>query len=397
MKQPTLRYLTLAILAALAGAAQAQDSPITISGFGTAALTMSDTDDAEYARFLQASGVKKKPRPGVDSNFGIQGTYKLNDQFSFTAQGLARKVATDKFGAELAWAFAKYKINDDFNLRVGRMGLPVYMISDFRNVGYANLMLRPPQEVYRQVSVDAVDGVDISFQHSYGDTTLTAQLAAGKSSTEAPGNFHVDFKDVLALNVVAENGPFTLRFGRAQTKFTYVGYTSLNGLLTTLRAVGLASVAAQMPITEVKGSFTSVGGTMDYKNFLVQAEYAKRKTDTRMTPDTSSWYTMFGYRIGKVTPYYVHSSVQQDSIRNFAGLPSSGPLAPLAAAANGAIKTGLQTSDAIGMRWDFYKSAALKVQFDHVKPKDGPGAFVNAKPGFTGPVNVYAAAIDFVF
>ena len=49
------------------------------------------------------------------------------------------------------------------------------------------------------------------------------------------------------------------------------------------------------------------------------------------------------------------------------------------------------------MRWDFASSVALKAQIDRVKPKNGNGLFVNAKPGFTGPVTVGAVALDFVF
>ncbi|MBY0556674.1 MAG: hypothetical protein K2P77_05670, partial [Burkholderiaceae bacterium] len=148
----------------------------------------------------------------------------------------------------------------------------------------------------------------------------------------------------------------------------------------------------------IGGSFTSAGISMDYNNFVAQGEYAKRKTDSRIIQDTSSWYLMGGYRLGKFLPYVMHGDVKQDSIRSFAGLPSSGPLAPLAAAANGAIEAGLQSTSAIGLRWDFYKSAAFKVQIDHISPRNGTGYFVNPKPSLAGQsVNVYAASVDFVF
>jgi hypothetical protein len=32
-----------------------------------------------------------------------------------------------------------------------------------------------------------------------------------------------------------------------------------------------------------------------------------------------------------------------------------------------------------------------------MSPDNGNGVFINAKPGFKGPVNVFAAAVDFVF
>jgi hypothetical protein len=398
MTLPIRTTLATAILAAFALHAQAADGPtITISGFGTAAMTATDTDQAEYARPNQASGVKKDFRSGVDSNFGIQATAKFSDSLSATVQGLSRKYATDHFGGELSWAFAKYKLNDEFSFRVGRIGLPIYMISDFRSVGYANTMIRPPAEVYRQVNADYVEGVDVVWQKNFDDTTLTTQFAYGRSTSKQPGGTQVKFKPLTALHVVLENGPFTLRFGRADADFTVHNNAPLNGLLATLRSVGLTQVANDFRVVDVKGSFTSVGGTVDYKNFLVQAEYAKRKTESRAVMDTTSYYAMFGYRMGKLTPYYYYGNIKQDVPRTYAGLPATGPLAALTAGVNSVAKAGLQSTNAVGVRWDFYKSAALKVQVDRVRPKDGAGAFLNARPGFTGPVNVYAAGIDFVF
>jgi hypothetical protein len=315
---------------------------------------------------------------------------------SFTGQGLVRKDAIDHYRAQAAWAFAKFKVNDEFSVRVGRMGAPIYMISDFRNVGYANTMLRPPAEVYRQVTLDSFDGVDLLYQHSFGDTSLSVQLGTGRADVDQPAQ-NIEFRKMLLLHVVAENGPFTLRFGRAQADFSVVDNPTLTGLVTTLRAVGLGSVANMMPLNDVKGTFTSVGGTMDWKNVVLQAEYAMRRTDTLIVHDTNSWYAMAGYRFGKFLPYYYHGSIKQKSARSVAGLPTSGPLAPLGAGVNNLAKAALQTSDAVGVRWDFYKSLALKVQVDHIKPKDGPGAFINAKPGFNESVNVYAVALDFVF
>jgi hypothetical protein len=398
MTQPKRSILLTAILAAFAMQAQAYDGPtITISGFGTAAMTATDSDQAEYARPNQSNGVKKDFRSGVDSNLGIQANFKFNNEISATVQGLSRKNVTDQFGGELTWAFLKYKINDDFSVRVGRIGMPVYMVSDFRLVGYANTMIRPPAEVYRQVNAENFEGADVVWQKSFDDTTVTAQIGYGNSKNRQPGGVEVTFKPVSTIHIVAENGPFTVRFGRADAEFTVNNSASLTGLIATLNGVGLTQVAKDLKITEVKGSFTSIGGTLDYKNFLVQTEYAKRKTESRLVMDTTSYYAMFGYRMGKVTPYYYYGNIKQDSPRTYAGLPSTGPLAGLTAAINSAVKAGLQSTNAVGVRWDFYKSAALKVQVDRVTPKDGAGGFLAPKPGFTGPVTVYAAGIDFVF
>lgn len=396
MRKQTLGLSTLAVLAAMAGGAQAQEGgALTVSGFGTAAVTRTTTDDGQFARVNQAAGAGKDARTGVDSNFGIQATAKLGDDLSLTAQGLARKYGQrDQYDAELAWAFLKYKVSDDFSVRVGRIGLPIYMISDVVNVGYANTMLRPPTEMYRQVPLDFANGGDLMYQHSFGDTTVTAQIAMGTAKNMTPA-LTVN-SGIVASQLLLENGPFTYRLAHAFGNVSFHN-SDLDAMLGVLRQAGLGAVASELDPIDRRSAFTSVGLTMDYMNVLAQAEYGKRKVDTPVVPDTSSWYVMLGYRWNKFVPYYMHGDVKQDSVRSIAALPGSGPLAPVSAALNSLVKSPLESTDAVGLRWDFHKSAAFKVQIDRVKPRDGAGYFLNTKPGFSGPVTVYAAAVDFVY
>lgn len=407
-------------LAASTSSALAQENSgfpaVKISGFGTGALTWTDEDKAEFVRPNQSAGVKKSPRTGVDSNLGLQADMQVNDWLSFTAQGLVRKDSDDSYGAELAWAFAKLRVNDALSVRVGRIGLPVFMISDYRNVGYANTLLRPPAEVYSQVPFNSADGADVTWQKSFGDTTVTSQFAFGTNKTPLIGSLNMEGKKVMALQVVAEHGPFTARLGHARTKLTISDSASLNTLLASLRAAGtgyrfpqLNALADEIEVKDKKGSFTSAGLTMDWNDIVLQGEYAKRKTDSYIN-DTTSWYVMGGYRIGKFLPYASHASLKIDSIVENtvpaacpAGYPAactptmrqlSGPVGRLPYAGLG---QGEQSTNTIGVRWDFYRSVALKAQIDRVKPKASTGTLVNVQPGFTGPITVGAVALDFVF
>jgi hypothetical protein len=393
----------------------AQDA-VRISGFGTGALTWTNTDKAEFARPNQASGADKNVTTGVDSNFGVQADYAVNSWLSVTGQGLVRKDAQDDFGAELAWAFAKAKVSDDVAIRVGRMGVPAFMISDYRNVGYANTMLRPPAEVYSQMLFNTVDGADVIWQHSYGDTTYTAQFAVGKSKVDIAGGPSLEGRRLTALNLVAEHGPLTVRFGRVDGRLTLNHSASLATLLNTLNTVAAgykfpqaAQLATDIDVRDKKASFTSLGATLDWNNIVVQSEYAKRKTDSYIN-DTTSWYVMGGYRIGKFLPYYSHARLAIDgNVHN--GMPAACPAGypaactPTLAALNGIVSNlrytgvsqGEQQTDTIGLRWDVRSSVALKVQFDRVRPNKAAGLLINAQPGFKGPVTVGAVALDFVF
>lgn len=407
-------------LAASTSSALAQENSgfpaVKISGFGTGALTWTDEDKAEFVRPNQSAGVKKSPRTGVDSNLGLQADMQVNDWLSFTAQGLVRKDSDDSYGAELAWAFAKLRVNDALSVRVGRIGLPVFMISDYRNVGYANTLLRPPAEVYSQVPFNSADGVDVTWQKSFGDTTVTSQLAYGNNKVPLMGSLHMEGKKVMALQVVAEHGPFTARVGHARMKMNIHDSASFNTLLASLRAAGtgyrfpqLNTLAGDLAVDDKKGTFNSVGLTMDWNDIVLQGEYTKRTTESYIN-DTSSWYAMAGYRIGKFLPYASHASLKIDgTVQNTVpgSCPAGYPAActPTMRQLSGAVARlpysglgqGEQSTNTIGVRWDFYRSVALKAQIDRVKPKVASGLFVNAQPGFTGPVTVGAVALDFVF
>jgi hypothetical protein len=407
--------LTLPLALASAYAQESGMPAVTVSGFGTLALTQTNSDGAQFVRPNQSAGATKTARTGVDSNFGVQANSTLNSWLSATVQGLVRKDGEDDFGGELAWAFLKGKVNDNLSVRVGRMGLPVFLISDYRNVGYANTMLRPPAEVYAQVPLNSIDGIDATWQQSFGDTSLSAQLAFGRTHNPiatSTATVHVDGTSLVALNLVAEHGPVTLRFGRADGKLTVNDSASLNSLLGGLRATAagykfatLSTLADDLALDKKKASFTSVGMTTDWKDIVLQAEYAKRKTDSYVN-DTNSWYVMGGYRIGKFLPYYNHAEAKSAGhVANTvpAACPAGYPAActptlmALSAGVNVLSAPANQSTDTLGVRWDLYRNMALKVQVDRVRPKDGAGLLVQPKPGFTGPITVGAVALDFVF
>jgi hypothetical protein len=289
------------------------------------------------------------------------------------------------------------------------------MISDYRNVGYANTMLRPSPEVYGQVTVDSLDGADVTWQGSIGETTVTAQLAVGGATAPIASNGEVvtvRTTDTRVLTVSAEHGPLTLRASRAVAKVSVSGVAGLNGLVAGLRAVGsgyrIAALNEQADILEIdkkKAVFTSAGAMLDWNNVLFNGEYTVRKSD-RFAEDTRAWYVMAGYRIGKVLPYIAHGRTWADQgVDNI--VPTSCPAAygPACTPTVQALRAGVaqinrntrQSTDTVGVRWDAFRSAALKFQIDRVKPEGGPGLLLSTKPGFTGPVTVGAVAIDFVF
>jgi hypothetical protein len=402
------QLLVAAVLAATA-AMQAQagvmdDGNLSISGFGTVGVAKSNTDDVKFARYNQADGVGDSTRIGLDTNLGLQATYKINDWLSGTAQVLTRKATEHSFTTDLTWAFLKTRINDEVSVRVGRVVVPTFLISDYQNVGYANTMMRPPIEMYSQNPIENSDGADINYQHAFGELNFTAQAFAGVSRgklfvSSGAGSTATYRAPAAGLSVSGEYGPFLLRFAHARADMHINDLQPINGLTTTLNSVGFKQLASDLTFTTGKKiAFTSVGGTMDWNNIVAQAEYAQRRAKEAVyLPDTNSWYTMVGYRIGKVLPYYAHASAKGagSSVTTPAALAR---VPALNTAVTGLLASAEQTSDIVGVRWDFAKSVALKVQVDRVKPKAKSGLLINVPAaGYNKDVTVVAAGLDFVF
>ncbi|MYN28229.1 porin [Duganella levis] len=403
-KQLLVAAVLAATVAMQAQAGALDDGNLSISGFGTVGVAKSNTDDAKFARYNQADGVGDSTRIGLDTNLGLQATYKINDWLSGTAQVLTRKATEHSFTTDLTWAFLKARINDEVSVRVGRVVVPTFLISDYQNVGYANTMMRPPIEMYSQNPIENSDGADINYQHAFGELNFTAQAFAGVSRgklfvSSGAGSTATYRAPAAGLSVSGEYGPFLLRFAHARADMHINDLQPINGLTTTLNTVGFTQLASDLTFTSGKKiAFTSIGGTMDWNNIVAQAEYAQRRAKEAVyLPDTNSWYTMVGYRVGKVLPYYAHASAKGagSSVTTPAALAR---VPALNTAVTGLLTSAEQTSDIVGVRWDFAKSVALKVQVDRVKPKAKSGLLINVPAaGYNKDVTVVAAGLDFVF
>lgn len=400
MTPSRLRVLAAVMACAFGSATQAADnaSMFTLSGFATLGLVKTNTDDAHYVIAGQPRGATKDVSGEVDSKLGVQAGVKFNPMFSGTVQLLSKQNGDGNFVPGVEWAFLKAQVLPSLALRAGRMGAPFFAVSDFRDVGFANTALRPVPDVYGQVSFSHFDGADATWQTSTGVGTVTAQVFGGKSS-DTFERTDLDLKKLIGFNTTLEmdNG-LSLRLGHVTGKLT-VQSASLSGLVTLLRTTPFASVGNQIDATDKKATFTGVGATWDEGEWLVNAEYTMRRTESYV-PDTNGWYVTVGRRFGAFTPYVIGSQVRTVSSNvNNTIQPLTPTLAQLQAVVNATTEGQRlqQKTVALGVRWDFMRNFALKAQVDHVKASSDT-FFTQAKAGFAPRnVNVLSLAVDTVF
>src|SRR5262245_5463457 len=123
---PAAVSLVMVLCAGTAGAAT-----VDVSGFGTAGFTITDTDKADFVRGSMPKGADSSGDVGLDSIAGVQATVHLTDKISGTSQMLLRRLHEDSFELDVPLAFLKAQLNKEFAVRLGRVQLPVFLVSDF--------------------------------------------------------------------------------------------------------------------------------------------------------------------------------------------------------------------------------------------------------------------------
>ncbi len=412
--RPLYRLATLAVLAACAPAL-AQESPrFTLSGYGTFGVVHSDDEHADYVidQFKpNGPGATRAWSPDVDSRIGLQLTADLAPRLTAVVQVVSQQRYDNTYVPAVEWANLKWQATPDLNVRAGRVVLPIFMLTDSRKVGYANAWVRPPVEVYYMVPLTSSDGVDATWRRTFGEATHTVQGTFGRSDAKFPpqpsiGSGVAKVRDIFAAVYTLERGFFTGRLNYGQAKLTIEQYDPLFAGFRQFGPPG-AAIAERFELHGRKADFVGVGFSYDPGAWFATAEWAHFDTHS-IVGAKQAWYASAGYRFGKVTPYATYAHIQPDGATSDPGLPLAG-LPPQLAAAGAQLNALLnaqlsviprQTTWSAGVRWDFLRNAAIKIQWDRVRRADGSiGTFANLQPGFVpgGTVNVISAAVDFVF
>lgn len=365
--KPHLLLLALAASGLVHQLALAADdsSSYKLSGFGTLGAVVTNNDDAQFrSNVRQSVGANKSPDLGVDTRLGVQLNAQLNSMFSGVAQVLTSR-RDGREDPQLEWLFGQARVTPWLDIRVGRMVLPVYMVSDSRNVGYASHWVRAPLEVYNNYLSSSFDGAQLQFRGELSGTNYTLQASTGKAKANLfDGPFKFDFKipTLYSINLVAERGDWLLRAGQTKGEDVQVRFSG-NGILVS------------PAVTDI---FSGLGVQYDNGKLLVMSEYVTRRV-TGGVRDTDAVYVTGGYRFGQWMPYATWSQFKPKN----------------------AISYGLnrdKTATAgVGVRWDVYKNVALKAQYESTEPST---QFTQANAAFnaTQPkVKVLSLTADFVF
>lgn len=386
-----------------------KDSILRLSGFGTIGLARSDSPIAKVKDLTDPNGYSDHGSLLLsDTRVGFQIDANFNPQLSATAQVVLRDRYVDSIENDIEWAFIKYKPMDAMQIRLGRIGVDQFMLSDQRNVGYTNLWVRLPIEFYGPISIYHYDGADVKYSLPVADGSLEAKFSYGRTSNEFTSNESIDLRPLIAGSLLFSNEKYTLRAGYTNITFKsdLPESKELSNGLKSVPSFIYSDAERLVNILELKNTsvhFLSLGFGYDYDNWQILAELSKAKFESQVLTDYDSGYLMGAYRIGNWTPYVSYSKIRPTSAEIHADPPafSIPELDALTAGFDTAVGVNRydQETLSVGTRWDFYPRMALKMQYDHTNIKaNGYGLTVYQPDTLKGTsINSLSLVLDWIF
>ncbi len=389
-----------AIIAAHTASVCAANDTLTVSGFGTLGAVVTRSDDLQFRRVGVEAPSTKSVDFAPDSVMGVQTNFRLGDSAEAVLQVVSRESPKNNYLPRASLAFLSYSPSPESTLRMGRLRLPIFMLSDSIDINYAHPWVRPPVEVYGLSPFSDLDGIDFFFRRRIKDVDVELHPYLGRSRIDIIQTGHSSLSHLRGLNIGLSSGALTLHAGYARARLDMRwGDPFTSRLLDALHAApGGDRIIAKMQGSDAATSFTSAGFQWDGERWLLIGEYAARRA-AAFANSAYGWHLTVGRHIGPFTPYLKFARTLQTSPiisdQFTAGQPA---LQRFNASRNGA-----QRSFGAGLRWDLRRDAAFKMEFARTRTEnDSWGAFFPSRDGATTRVgdrtiNTLSVSIDVVF
>lgn len=416
-----------------AGPARADDAAdpggtgIRFNGFGTIGLVWAhNSEDWEFVRDKAQPPEDGHVKTRVDTRVGLQANWQPSPRWEGVTQVALKRMDPNAQAEQYVdWAFAAWRPTPGWTFRLGRTAPDIFLLVDYRNVGFAYPWVRPNSEFYGWITPDASDGMDATYAWMDGSAQWRVKLSYGESRSALVGSgddggLMMRNKGLFTSTMSREDDGLLLKASYSRARSSLTGMPQLQSLdqgLAALQALPVPSVAQQATLlrdnvmfTDRFSEYVALGASYEKGPWWLHAEVNQLGGEL-VSSNGRRAYASVAYRFGRLTGYTAWGRALP------AGAPIATPtdwaatLAPLVGDAMAQQATLLgsaaaqvsnapridQRTNSLGLRWDFDARMALKLQWDHsrIRP-DGSGLWARATPA-AARADVLSATLDFLF
>lgn len=414
----------LPLLLAVGNAPALGGEALRLSGFGTLGYAWDNRSDLTPTRDISQLP-KVDYRAGswkLDSRVGAQLEYGLTPLVDLVGQVVWRDHFKSDTDSSVELAYASIRPQPQLDIRVGRVNYDAFLMSDYRNVGYAYTWVRPPVEFYGWIPIFSVNGGDIAYNIHTDDflsdhVRWRIKAQAGRSGFAIPvaagkdGGYDFNTDNLASLSVTRQSP--TWRLKAAYSRFTIGSevpvFAPLHQGLDMVAGAAIPAVSSEaadlrnnLSFHGAKISYATLGAAYDDGVWIAQGELGYTTATAAVVPHGAMAYVSGGRRFGDWTPFVL--------------LSASRPSSDLRVPANnwGALNATLrdkaldimnttrneQSTVSVGTRWDFHHQAALKLQWDRTAIRPSGYGLWNRDQSSPNPsrrVDLFTATLDFAF
>lgn len=394
--------------------ANAQDSSgprFRLSGFGTLDVTSAGKKQFGHHKELSHEGQFGGVSVFSASVLGLQLDADLLPNLSATIQSVAKERTKQDMFNILDWAFLRYQLTPGTVIRAGRMGTDLYMLSEYRNVGFAYLWTHPVVEFYTPISLTHFDGFDVKYSHRIKPGFLEFKVYGGQSGSDVTvsrGDFSLRTRPFFGANASLETDHWKFRLTYVRTEIHSTRNQQFKQLLGALNQVPqtlwpqAAAISDHISAEGKLSSYYAAGVTYDKNAWLIQSEFSWLDSNWPSVNMTNG-YLSAGRRIGPVTLYSVGAYAKSlDNPLHIDANPANPDwLNRLQTGTRNALNATLidQNSFSLGVRWDLNPQTALKAQWDHTwVRKHGGGLLILKEPLDKNiTLDTFSVNLNFIF
>lgn len=400
----------------LASGAKADDQAPTWHGFFTSGVAFTDKNTGYDGGLTKRADIERL------THLGLNIQKNLSERWDFAAQIIA-----DSNTISPDWAFVSWYPIKGLTLRVGKQKAPMWLMSDRIDVGHTYPWIAPPEEVYSFNPIKRASGLGATYRLALGGgleavaeglisanstDTLTVTEGASKNSTF---QVKLNYRRLGVINLALGNEAFQVRAGYTKaavgiktdfyqiknlnagfgtvglkvdthgflllseyaSNFGSVDQSEINEANTNLIAAGTASAMAGAKAAQT-GSPTDIQAAQT-AGTATQAAYLQDAAVHQMV-GAHGWYATTGYQVGPVLPFITLAQLRNPTSSNV-------------------VNYGSQDSASLGIKYDANPYTDLKLQGQHVWPKNGSRGIqdVSTTGSSYKQLNVFQAAVDVAF
>lgn len=388
----------------------------SFNGFATLGAVRGGSDALGYRQDVAEDGVFEDDWSlKTDSLLALQFGIRLSDNLDAAMQFVYEDRATNGIKESLKWAYLRYRFSPEFTARAGRIGFDLFMLSDYRQLGFSYLWARPPIEFYGPLAFEYFDGADIGYSAPLGIGTLRAKFFAGSSDTAVDfidDNDKLRLDEAIGATVNWETTHWQLRVSATSVEFsddlqqTYGTDIFIAALLAAAQLgwTDAEGIAEQIELKDVTANYYAVGISYDNAPWVIQTEINYFDAEEHLFKSYSGRYLSIGYRIASTTLYGLMARGKQMTSRDKIPAPPAA-LAPFLTPLQESLQTLYdfnyinQHSVSLGFRWDIRYNLALKSQWDRTWVEDAGGLLWDQKNNATQKetIDTYSLNLNVIF